>query len=343
MRNVLVPPKIGSYPTNDVDNFYFGQALSGYGIMSNRQYLQANNLPAPKQWSDLTQSVYQGHLAIASPAKSGTTHLTVETILQGEGWDKGWAQILQIGSNCAAVTERSFDVPEGVNAGKYGIGVVIDFFGLSGKYSGFPVDFVYPAVTAVVPASIALIRGGRNLEEARKFVAYTLSIKGQELLFEPAISRLPILPYTVAGLKVPGDYPNIYSVARKARVTFNSQVSEVRRQIVSVLFDEMITRHHKELVAAAKAIDLAEHKIAGRTVPRAAELIRQARIAAFTPLIKDPGLAGKRQWATSVSDPHNTDDVRNPISAMKTLWSSQAKARYEQAEALAREATALIR
>ena len=37
-----------------------------------------------------------------APSRSGTTHLTFETILQGEGWDKGWNQILQIAGNCAA-------------------------------------------------------------------------------------------------------------------------------------------------------------------------------------------------------------------------------------------------
>ena len=68
--------------------------------------------------------------------------MTVETILQGEGWDKGWTQLLEMMGNAAAVTDRSFAVPDGVNNGHYGIGIVIDFFGLAGKYSGFPVDFV---------------------------------------------------------------------------------------------------------------------------------------------------------------------------------------------------------
>jgi hypothetical protein len=31
---------------------------------------------------------------MSSPSRSGTTHFTIETILQGEGWEKGWAQIL---------------------------------------------------------------------------------------------------------------------------------------------------------------------------------------------------------------------------------------------------------
>lgn len=66
----------------------------------------------------------------------------METILQGEGWDKGWTQLLEMMGNAAAVTDPSFAVPDGVNNGHYGIGIVIDFFGLAGKYSGFPVDFV---------------------------------------------------------------------------------------------------------------------------------------------------------------------------------------------------------
>ena len=54
----------------------------------------------------------------------------METILQGEGWDKGWSQLLEISGNSAQITERSFGVPDGVNNGQFGIGIVVDFFGL---------------------------------------------------------------------------------------------------------------------------------------------------------------------------------------------------------------------
>ena len=158
--NPATPAKIGNYPINDPGGMYYGQALAGYGMMWNTRYMAANKLPAPKEWMDLARGEYFGHVAISSPSRSGTTHLTVETILQGEGWDKGWSQLLEIMGNAAAVTDRSFAVPDGVNNGQYGIGIVIDFFGLAGKYSGFPVDFAYPAMTAVVPANIALIAGG---------------------------------------------------------------------------------------------------------------------------------------------------------------------------------------
>jgi phosphoglycerate transport regulatory protein PgtC len=195
LANKAAPAKVGA-PTRstDPDGLYLGQALAGYGLMWNTRYMAANKLPAPRQWADLIKPVYFGHVAMSSPSRSGTTHLTVETMLQGEGWEKGWSQLLQIAGNSAAITERSFGVPDGVNNGQFGIGLVIDFFGLAGKYSGFPVDFVYPDVTAVVPANIALVAGGKNPAEAKKFISYTVSTEGQQLLFDPKISRLPILP-----------------------------------------------------------------------------------------------------------------------------------------------------
>ena len=124
----------------------------------------------PKEWADLVKPEYFNHVAMSSPSRSGTTHLTVETILQGEGWEKGWSQMLQIAGNCAAVTDRSFAVPDGVNNGQYGVGLVIDFFGLAGKASGYPVEFHYPSVTAVVPANIALVAGAKNVDEAKQFI-----------------------------------------------------------------------------------------------------------------------------------------------------------------------------
>lgn len=155
--NKQIPTKIGEYLVNDPEGCYYGQALAGYGIMWNTRYMKANKLPEPKEWADLTKPVYFNHVSISSHSRSGTTPLTVEIILQGEGWTEGWRQMLQIGGNCAAITERSFGVPDGVNNGQFGLGLVIDFFGLSAKASGFPLEFVYPSITAIVPANIGLV------------------------------------------------------------------------------------------------------------------------------------------------------------------------------------------
>lgn len=342
VRNPMVPAKIGSYPINDPSGLYYGQALSGYGIMTNKRYMQANKLPAPKEWADLVKPVYFGHVAISSPSRSGTTHLTVETILQGEGWEKGWRQLLQIGGNCAAVTDRSFGVPDGVNNGQFGIGMVIDFFGLAGRYSGFPVDFVYPSVTAVVPANIGLVAGAKNVEEGKRFIAYTLSMEGQELLFDPKVSRMPVLPYSVAGLKVPADYPNIYDIARKAKVQFDAELSEERYALVTSLFDQMITFRLKELQSATRAINEAEKKLAGQPNARGTELIHQARNLAYAPLVGEANMKDP-QFLELFRKNKQDVAVAKQLTGLEELWNSKAKANYARAEDLAKEAAALAR
>jgi len=340
VKNPHTPAKIGNYPINDPQGLYYGQALAGYGIMWNTRYLQANKLPVPKEWSDLARPEYFGHVAISSPSRSGTTHLTVETMLQGEGWDKGWTQLLEIMGNCAAVTDRSFGVPDGVNSGQYGVGMVIDFFGLSGKYSGFPVEFAYPSVTAVVPANIGLVTGGKNADEAKKFIAFTLSKDGQQILLDPKISRLPVLPY--ADLKVPAGYPDVQAVAKRSKVQFNSELSESRYQVVVSMFDQMVTFRLKELQAATRAIHEAEKKLKGKPNPQAAELVKQARGFAYSPLVGQDNVKDE-QFLELFRKNRRDVAVSKQLTGQEELWASKAKTNYAKATELANQAAALVK
>ncbi len=340
--NKAAPTKVGSYPINDPKGLYLGQALAGYGLMWNTRYLAGHKLPAPAQWIDLVKPAYFSHLAMSSPSRSGTTHLTVETMLQGEGWDKGWAQVLQIAGNCAAITERSFGVPDGVNNGQFGIGLVIDFFGLAGKYSGFPVEFAYPDVTAVVPANIALVAGAKNAAEARKFIAYSVSAEGQELLLDPKISRLPILPPEAMKGKVPAGYPNPFEIAKRAKVRFDSDLSESRYNVVSAMFDQTITFRLKELQAATQAIHAAEAALAKKPLAQGAALVRQARDLAFAPVV-GAGLAADKDFLALFTANKKDAAVNKQVTGLEDRWNQQARDHYVRAKALAEQAAGLVR
>jgi phosphoglycerate transport regulatory protein PgtC len=342
LANPAAPAKVGAYPINSPDGLYLGQALAGYGLMWNTRYMAANKVPAPRQWADLVRPVYFGHVAMSAPSRSGTTHLTVETLLQGEGWDKGWHQLLQIAGNCAAITDRSFGVPDGVNNGQFGVGLVIDFFGLAGKYSGFPVEFAYPDVTAVVPANIALVAGGKNAAEARQFIRYTLSLEGQQLLYSPKISRLPILPPAAMGGKTPQGYPDPFEIAKRAKVQFNSDLSESRYNVVSALFDQAITFRLKDLQAATKAIHAAEVALAKKPNAKAVALVKEAREAAFSPVV-DAAKAADKEFLAVFAANKKDAKVNKRVTALEDHWNTSAKANYERARGLAEQALALAR
>ena len=323
-----IPAKIGSYPINDPEGFYRGQALAGYGLMWNTRYMKANNLPLPKEWADLTRPVYHGHVATSSPSRSGTTHLTFETILQGEGWDRGWNQILQIAGNCAAVTERSFGVPDGVQNGQFGIGLVIDFFGLAAKNSGFPVEFVYPSVTAIVPANIGVVAGAKSPEAAKRFMQFTLSEEGQQLLLDPKISRLPVLPSAYA--KAPPGYPNPFGGTIQAKVNFDSGLSESRYYVVSSLFDQIVTFRLKELQAATKAIHEAEKRLGGRSSPQ----LEEAKKLAWTPPL-DARQAQDKELLAVFKAKKGDEAATRRKTQLEEEWNSKARANYMRAAELA--------
>ena len=271
-----IPSKVGSYPVNDPDGFYTGFAAAGYGIMWNTRYLKANKLPAPKQWSDLTNPVYFGHVGMSAPSRSGTTHLTVETLLQGEGFDKGWALSKEMAANFKTVTARSFGVPDGVNSGDFGIGIVIDFFGLSSIGSGFPVDFVYPKVSTLVPANIGIINNAPNKKNAQLFIDFLLSTKGQETLLDPKIRRLPVNPNTYS--KAPKGFPNPFKdKSIGAAVKFDVDLSKSRYNLINSMFDVMITYRLDELRDAMSAIYKAEAALKKKSNSKASALVKEAR------------------------------------------------------------------
>jgi ABC-type Fe3+ transport system substrate-binding protein len=333
-----IPSKIGTFPISDPDGTYFGFAVSGYGLMWNKPYMQTHRLPEPKEWTDLTDPRYHGHLVISAPSRSGTTHLTIEVILQAYGWEKGWALLLNSGGNMGSITERSFGVPEAVNSGQYGIGVVIDFFGLSAIASGFPVDFVYPSLTSVVPASVGIVKGGPNPENARGFVNYLLSDEGQMLLFSKEIGRLPVVPDLYA--KAPAGYPNPFTM-KLGGVDFNNKLSSGRRNVVNSLYDHLITFRHAELKAAWAAIYRAEESIAkasGKDVTQARAMVTEARKLA-TSIPVDAKKAGDKEVNDLFKDKAKADFK----SKLETEWDTFAKANYGKAKETAEKAIAAIR
>lgn len=336
-----IPEQIGAYPVNDPDGFYYGFAASGYGIMWNTRYLEANGLEPAREWSDLAKPEYFGHVGMSAPSRSGTTHLTVETVLQGEGWDAGWAEWKWMAGNFASVTERSFGVPDGVNTGNFGFGIVIDFFGFSSRASGFPVDFAYPTVTALVPANVGIINNAANPEGAKTFVEYLLSPAGQEVLFNPAIMRLPVNPAAYA--KAPEGLPNPFedpSIGKE--VLFDVDKSGARYYVVSSLFDVMITYRLDDLRAAVRAVQLAEERHADGANAEAKALIDEARaLIEAMPITEEQSLDPAFTAAFSAVRKKQEDQVEQRQAELEQQWDAFVVQNYARARELAEKAAAM--
>jgi ABC-type Fe3+ transport system substrate-binding protein len=334
-----IPKKVGAFPINDPEGYYKGFAASGYGFMWNTRYLKAKKLPVPKSWADLATPIYHGHVGMSAPSRSGTTHLTVETLIQGLGWEKGWSLLKNIGGNFKTVTARSFGVPDGVNSGQFGVGIVIDFFGLSSQASGFPVDFLYPKVTTLVPANIAIVKNAPNRKAAAAFIEYLLSPEGQEVLLDPKIRRLPVNPKTYA--KAPKGFPNPFKdKSIGAAVKFDLALSKSRYNVVNSLFDTMVTYRLKELRSAVKAIQKAEAKSKGN--PAAKKLLAQAKaLVAKMPISAKKASEKSFNKIFKKKRKKKTTKVTGRQAQFEQAWDAEIKANYAKAKALAEKAASM--
>lgn len=336
-----IPDKIGAYPMNDPDGKYYGFAGAGYGIMWNERYLKANGLEPATEWDDLAKPEYHGHVGMSAPSRSGTTHLTVETVLQGDGWEAGWAKWKRIAGNFSTVTERSFGVPDGVNTGNFGLGIVIDFFGFSSKASGFPVDFQYPTITALVPANVAVVENAPNEAGAIAFIEYLLTPEGQEVLLDPAIMRLPINPATYAN--APEGFPNPFEDSTiGATVKFDVAKSGARYNLVNSMFDVMITYRLDDLRDTVAAIQKAEAIHADGNNAAAKAKIAEARaLVDANPIDEAKSLDAEFAAIFTKKRKKATDKVGERQAEVEARWDAMVVENYAKAKALAVEAAGM--
>lgn len=335
VENPAIPSVIGKLDINDPDRFFLGQALSGYGIMWNKRYLEARGIRPPETWDDLALPQYFGHIVMSSPSRSSTTHLIVESILQGSGWNDGWSLILKIAGNSATITDRSFDVPNNITLGRFGLGPVVDFLALSGKYSGFPVDFSYSWPSVITPASIGLIKGARNPDGGKAFISFTLSEAGQRLLIRPEISRLPVLPIVYEAKERPADYPNLLDITQSYLPTYAPDISESRYQMVGAIFDQMITFRHRELVRISKIIHAIENKLKEKANTEASRLLEQAHSLVYRPPISENDELMARK-------PLKTREKIAAIAAYEVAWARQRDSDLVKATLWLEQATSIL-
>jgi iron(III) transport system substrate-binding protein len=181
----------GSQPIYDPDQYWLGTALSGFGIVFNRDVLRELKIDHdPASFTDLTDPRYAGMLALADPRQSGSVTTTLESILNKEGWE-GWRILRDLCANARYFSASGTRPPLDVSAGDAAAGLAIDFYGRGqaqsvmreGETPGTSrVGYVDPKGAVYIdadPASILL--GTPNMELARRFVAFCLTDEGQAL------------------------------------------------------------------------------------------------------------------------------------------------------------------
>ncbi len=145
----------------------------GFGY--NETLLKKNKLPVPSCWKDLLKPEFKGHVQMANPNSSGTAYTTLATIVQLFGEDKGFEFMKGLHKNINNYTKSGSAPIKAAARGETTIGIVFIHDGVKQAVSGFPIKMVAPCEgTGYEIGSMSLIKGGRNLANAKKFYDWVL-------------------------------------------------------------------------------------------------------------------------------------------------------------------------
>jgi ABC-type Fe3+ transport system substrate-binding protein len=180
--------QIGEDPLYDPDKHWFGLALSGFGIVFNRDALDEIGRVEPETWIDICDPALRGRVALVNPSQSGSITTAFEAILKRYGWIEGWRILRRMGANARYCSAASLKPPIDVSQGNAAVGICIDFLGRfqaqALREAGDPdrLGYIDPRGGTTIDADpISMLRNAPHPETAKRFIEFCLTDEGQAL------------------------------------------------------------------------------------------------------------------------------------------------------------------
>lgn len=161
--------------------------ILGFGVNTDRA--KQLGVEVPKCWSDLIKPEFKGEIQIADPQSSGTAYTALATFTQLWGEDKAFDYLKAINRNISQYAKSGVAPARNAARGEtmIGIGFLHDYS--LEKENGAPLDLISPCEgTGYEIGGVSIIKGARNLENAKLFVDWTLSKQAQEIAWQKAKS-----------------------------------------------------------------------------------------------------------------------------------------------------------
>ena len=180
-----------------VAGVYGGILALGY----NTEIFDKKKLPVPKCWKDLTDPVYKGEVMLSNPNSSGTAYLMLASLVQIFGEDEAFRFMKALNANVNQYARSGIGPMTAVTRGETGIGSTVLHGVINEIMRGFPVKAILPCEgVGYEVGSMAILKGARNLDNARKFFDWALTVEAQKIGLEvkeyaiPTNKNVPLPP-----------------------------------------------------------------------------------------------------------------------------------------------------
>jgi iron(III) transport system substrate-binding protein len=184
-------------PNWNWSGLYFG----AIGFAANTKRLARLGIKPPESWADLLDPKLKGEIGVAYPYTSGTAFTFLASLIEIMGGeDKAFDYIKRLNENVHHYNKSGSSCVTQVGLGEIAVGIAFSHDILKkGPGRGYPVVLKAPKEgTGFEIGAMALIKNGPDREEAKKFIDWMLSVKGQNMMQE--WYRIPLNPKATVGV-----------------------------------------------------------------------------------------------------------------------------------------------
>lgn len=162
----------------------------GFGY--NTELIAKRKLTAPKCWKDLLDPSLKGEIQVANPNSSGTAYTMVATLVQLMGEDKAFEYMKGLHKNVSQYTRSGTGPIKAVARGETTVSISFVHDAPGEQMQGFPIATATPCEgTGAEIGSMSLVKGSRNLANAKKFYEWALTPAAQQFAAAAKQFQLP--------------------------------------------------------------------------------------------------------------------------------------------------------
>ena len=210
--------------------------ILGFGVNTER-LKKLGITEIPKCWKDLTDPRLKGEIQIADPQSSGTAYTAIATFVQLWGEDKAFNYFKQLHPNISQYTKSGIAPSRNTARGEttIGIGFLHDY--AMEKQQGAQMELIVPCEgTGYELGGVSILKGARNMENAKLFVDWALSKEGQEVAWKKGNS-LQTLTNTTAEQS-----PSAFDPTKLNLIDYDFEkfgAADERKRLISKWVDEI--------------------------------------------------------------------------------------------------------
>jgi iron(III) transport system substrate-binding protein len=159
-----------------------GVYAGALGYSYNSEFMKKKGGAEPKCWADLLDARFKDDVQVADPNASGTSYTMLATIVQLMGEDKGFEYLKKLHQNINQYTKSGAAPAKAASLGESLIGITFQHDAVVMAIQGAPVTIVSPCEgTGYEIGSMSIIKGARNLDNAKKWYDWALTAAAQSL------------------------------------------------------------------------------------------------------------------------------------------------------------------